>query len=292
MLDNEKTVIALGLFDSVHKGHKKVIESALFRAKELNAKCVVVTFDADVKSKLSLNMQGSIFPLAERINRIESLGVDSVYALTTSKEFLSLTPNEFLDYINEKFSVLEYFCGEDYTFGFKAQGNAKTLQEYAEKKGQKASVIPLEKLNGEKISSSNIKSLLKEGKVSIVNKMLTKDYSISGVVTEGRKVGRTIGFPTINLKGDLENKLLKNGVYEGYTFINGKKFKCIINYGIIPSFNIDKVCLEAHILGIDENLYGKQVEIYFTNFIRDIIKFESVLELKKQLEKDLQKVAK
>ncbi len=289
MLDNSKNgvVVALGMFDSVHIGHKKVIESASLQAKKLGCQCVVVTFNEDVKRKLNCNYDGSVFSKRERFDRIKRLGVDKVYALDVSDEILKYTPQRFLDLINSKFDIKEYFCGEDYTFGVKASGDVQTLQSYALSKMQKLSVIPIVTKEGEKISSSKVKKLLKEGDVLSVNQMLTEDYSIGGQVVEGRKLGRKIGFPTVNIKPYLEEALLKNGVYGGYIFLNGERKKCVINYGKSPSVGVDRVRLEAHILGVNENLYGKELNVYFTSFIRDVMKFESVDELKEQIEKDL-----
>lgn len=289
MLDNENksVVVALGMFDSVHVGHKKVIESASLQAKKLGCKCVVVTFNEDVKSKLNCNYEGSVFSKKERFDRIKKLGVDTVYAFDTSDEILNYTPKRFLDEINLKFDIKEYFCGEDYTFGVKASGNVATLQSYALSKMQKLNVISTVTSNGEKISSSGVKKLLKAGDVLSVNQMLTEDYSIGGQVVEGRKIGRTIGFPTVNVKPYLDGALLKNGVYGGYVILNGERKKCVINYGKSPSVGEDRVRLEAHILGINENLYGKELNVYFTRFIRDVMKFDSVEQLKEQIEKDL-----
>lgn len=283
-MKKKSVYIALGYFDSVHKGHKKVIDTAKRLATESGVLCAVFTFKKDISRRFGKT--GSVFTYNERVSRLYDLGADEILSYPVSKSSLSLGKVAFLNRINEKYNILGYICGEDYRFGKGGKGDINYLKEYAEKHNQTITVIPVYE-NGYKISTGDIKKLLENGEVEKANELLTKPYSLTGKVFKDRGVGKNIGFPTANFFLSGDTCFLKNGVYYGEIEINGVTYGTIINYGARPTFGLDKVLAEVHIKGFNGNLYGKEITVAVKGFLRDIKKFNTVEELKIQLEKDL-----
>lgn len=284
-MSDKKAVIALGYFDGVHKGHCAVINAVKSEAERLSVLPVVFTFGGNLREKLSGGK--CIFTEKERAFILNEKGITEIFSAPVSDDFLSLSPKEFLDLINDKYEIKGYACGEDYRFGKSGAGDVAFLKEYAKKFGQFVIVCPAVYLGAEKVSSTLIKKRLSTGDIKKANELLSFDYFITGVVKADRQVGRTIGFPTVNIDVDGDKAELKNGVYAGYTVVDGVKYKAVINYGSRPTFSLNEKLVEAHLIGFSGELYGKTVRIYFTRFLRDIIKFQDKEELKTQLEKDV-----
>lgn len=278
-------VIALGYFDSVHLGHKKIIECAAFAAWRLSVKSVVFTFDGEPGKKQD---GGSVLTTAERKSVIcGELGADELLIVKPDSEFMATDKTRFLEFLDEKYDILGYVCGFDYTFGCGASGNAAFLESYAIAHGRFTEIIGEVTAGGEKISTTRVKRLLADGEVEKANLLLTVPYFVTGKVEHERGVGRQIGFPTVNVFPESDKFPLKNGVYAGHITVNGKRYKTITNYGSRPTFGLDKRVVEAHIDGFDGDLYGQTVTLYFDRYLREIIKFDNVSELVLQLKKDI-----
>lgn len=289
MSDKIKTVIALGYFDSVHKGHRLIIETAKAKAKKIGSVATVFTFDGNLNYYIGKGDKKYLFSKEERKKIFDSIGANQVFFAPVNKEFLSLTAKEFLDFINAIYDIKAYVCGSDYRFGNGGEGNVDFLKSYAAKNGQEVLIEPFIIEDGEKISTSKIKELLKRGNVKKANSLLGFDYFIDGKVFKDRMVGRKIGFPTVNLEIKEDKSPLKNGVYAGYVLLD-KKYKAIINYGARPTFDLNKKLIEAHILDFDGELYGKDITVSFTDYMRDIIKFSDKEALAERLKKDLEEL--
>lgn len=289
MSDKEKlsVVIALGYFDSVHIGHKKVISAAVRAAEEAGVSPAVFSFDGNLRKAVGGADGKYVFTTTERSNRIAELGVKEIHFAPVTESFLRKSKRDFLDYLNEVYSIKGYVSGEDYRFGYKGEGDTEYLKEYAADNGQFVVTVKQVNLGAERVSTTFIKGLLKSGDVSTANKLLGGDYFISGVVTEGRKTGRKIGFPTVNIKIPEERAELKNGVYSGKFCINDKTYKVIVNYGARPTYGLTENLIEAHIIDFSGNLYGETLTVYFDRYLRDIMKFDGEAALQAQLEKDL-----
>ena len=285
MTKKDKAVIALGYFDSVHNGHKKVISAAKDAATKLGVKCVVFSFEGDVKGALGLSDGKCVFTIKERDELIKSLGADEIFYAPVSKEFLALGGEEFLDYVTNVYDVLCFVSGEDYTFGRGGICGVKRLKEYAVAHDISVVTVSELRLNGQKVSTTAVKTLLSEGKVKSAAEMLGGAYFISGKVIRDRGEGRKMGFPTVNIIPDAEKSKLKNGVYKGHVFLD-KRYSAIINYGARPTFGLNDLLVETHIIGYDGDLYGENIKVYFDDYLRDIKKFSSEEELKAQLKKD------
>lgn len=286
----QKVVIALGYFDCVHKGHKKVIEKACSLAKSTGAKSVVFTFRGNLRAKVFGKEAKNVYLLSERIELLKKLGVDEIFVAPVTKTFLNTGKLAFLNKLNAKYNVLAYVCGEDYRFGKNGKGTVEYLKKYAKSRNQQVEVVSDVLINGKKISTTYIKRLLAMGDIKGVNQELSFAYSITGKVIKDRGLGKRLGFPTANVKISPEKAPLKNGVYAGFVNVLGKEYKAIINYGSRPTFNLNETLLEAHLIDFNGNLYGKEITVYFTNFIRDVMKFANTEELVKRLSIDLEGV--
>ncbi len=287
MLDKKNVVIALGFFDSVHKGHRAVIATAKKKAEDLGVLTAVFSFAKNLKKALGY-AETTVYSTQERRSILKGLGVEEILFAPVTKKFLSLSKEKFLDYLNNIYNVKAYVCGTDYTFGKGGLGNVEFLRRYAKSRGQEVVVCEDVFYDGEKISTTRIKKLLTDGKVDIANKLLDRRYSVTGKVFEDRKVGSKLGFPTVNIEIDAEKTCLKDGVYAGGVTINGKSYRSIINYGARPTFDLNKKLVEAHIVDFSGMLYGKQLTVYFNHFMREIIKFQSQDALVLQLKEDLE----
>ena len=292
MLDNVKkpTVIALGYFDSVHLGHQKLIKSAYDYAKKKGCTLTVFTFMGNLKAKLNKTDDKCVYLPREREKFLLNLGADEIYFAPITKTFLSTGKLAFLNALNKRFNIKAYFTGLDYTFGKFGKGNAEYLTLYAKKHNQEHIVVDTFTFNKIKISTTLVKNALENGDIEQANKLLGRNYSVTGKVIKDRKIGTTIGFPTANILLQKDKFMLKNGVYYGKVRLFEKDYKTIINYGARPTFNLKNKLVEAHIISFNGDIYGSEITLEFLGFLRDIKKFNSQEELKKQLEKDLKKI--
>lgn len=288
--DLSPTVVALGYFDSVHLGHRQVIEEAKKMSEELSASLTVFTFDGNLRAALSLRGDKYIYSLAERKEIFKELGIDNIFVQPVDFNFLSMGKLAFLNWLNKKLNIVGYVCGEDYKFGKFAKGTLEDLLKYAETNSQKLKVVETISMDDRKVSSSRIKLLLSAGDIKTANKLLGRSFSYTAQVARGKGVGTELGFPTANFKLEKGKQPLKLGVYGGRAIVDGAEYKAIINYGSCPTFNGTETLIEAHIVGITGEQYGKTVTLFFDNYIREVRKFFNAEDLKKQLEEDLKTI--
>ena len=286
MSDKKQVIIALGYFDSVHKGHVKVINTAISKAKEQGVSPAVFTFKGDLKKALNLPEDKCVFTYKEREKIIRSLGVKEIFFAPTDKNFIGKTKVEFLDYLNDIYSIKGYVCGEDYTFG-RDRGDIMFLQDYAKANNQTLNVVNLMEMGGKKIATTEIKEMLKNGNVCLANQNLYQSYFVTGRVFHDRKVGALMGVPTANVKINKDKYPLKPGVYAGQLTVNGNTYKAVVNYGARPTFKLKNQLIEAHIINFNQDIYGKTVKIEFNDYIREIKEFSSKEELIKRIEQDI-----
>lgn len=291
MLDKKQPiVIALGYFDGVHKGHEKVIKSATDFAKSINAKTVVFTFSENIRSLINGEEQKYVYSPLERKEVLLSLGADEVCFSPYGKTFLKKGKKAFLNWLNDRYNIKAYVCGKDYRFGKFAKGDVSCLEEYSIKHNQQLLTVETYLFEGKKLSTSQIKNYLSNGEIEKVNQLLLRGFFLKGKVFSDRKVGRTLGFPTANLLYDNQKQSLKNGVYSCEVEVDGKRYLGISNFGSRPTFELDKTLVEVHIIDKEIKLYGKVITVYFKSFIRDVIRFDTANELKKQIQKDILRV--
>ena len=286
MTDFEPKAIALGNFDGIHIGHQKLIKKDLEIARQLNLVPSVLLFKENSKKTLH-DEKDYLTSLDDKIEILANMGMDTFCILDFNEEFRSLSPKEFISQIlyrklNTKYIVI----GEDYHFGKNAEGDIKTLARFEDEFDYETFVIDFELDNGEKISSGNIKELIKSGNIKKANKYLARPYKIIGHVVDGHKRGRTLNFPTANLKMKFSYTIPKDGVYLTRVNVKGKNHFALSNVGSNPTFENDYRKIETYILDFNQDIYGENITIEFLEFFRDDLKFDSVDELINQMEMD------
>ncbi len=286
-------VLALGSFDALHRAHIKLIDTAVCEAKKRAVKSGVHMFFGRIENVIFPNANHkSIYTDKMRMDFAEQTGVDFAYFESFDEEFMNIEPFDFAKMLKDKFGVVCVVAGYDYTFGRKGAADVLELEKFGKILGFDVVVIDAIKYEGELVSSSKIREYIKNGDIESANALLGRDYSLCANVVSDRGVGRKMGVPTANLSVPGEILLAKNGVYGGYTVIDGKKYVCVINIGIRPTFELENICVEVHIIDFDKDIYGRELCVYFKERIRDEKKFATKEQLTLQILDDIDKARK
>ena len=282
--------IALGNFDGVHVGHQALISQAVEKGKEIGIKSGVFTFSNHPKNLFAgENLIKNIIYQEEKAALIERLGVDYLFNIEFTWEISRMEPVDFIDrLLVEKMNMREAFCGFNYRFGYQAAGNPSILRKEGLEKGYNVNEIPPVTIDGDVVSSTLIRGLIKAGEMEECEKYLGRKYSIGGEVVVGNRLGRKIGFPTSNIMIDENMVTPPNGVYITYCIYNREKYPSVTNVGVKPTIGSFKKNMETHIFNFDRELYGKMIKVEFLKMTRDEVKFDSVEELSQQIVKDCQ----
>lgn len=285
--------IALGSFDGLHKGHMSLINKAISLAEENQGRSIVYTFKNHPKTVLDHNSISML--LMDNSNKEKILyneGIDLVYFEEFNKEFMKKSPEEFIEYICNKFKVKGIVVGFNYRFGYRNLGDVNLLKKLQSKYGYKLYVMKSCSYLGEVISSTRIREDLLKGNLKEANEMLERPYFIEGNVTKGKQLGRTIGFPTANLKYEKNILLPKEGVYYTNLMWNNKIYKGITSIGNTPTVEIKGITIETFILNFNKDIYDDKIKLFFIKYLRNNVKFNSLNELTDQLNKDKIKAEK
>ncbi|MBB5323627.1 riboflavin kinase/FMN adenylyltransferase [Anoxybacillus tepidamans] len=288
--DFPPTVMALGYFDGVHVGHQRVICSAVQIATEKGYKSAVMTFHPHPSVVLGKKEQHVqlITPLKEKERLIAQLGVDYLYIVEFTAEFAELLPQQFVDQYIIGFHVKHVVAGFDFTYGRLGKGTMETLPFHSREQFTHTTVPKLTR-NGEKISSTYIRQLLKNGEVCQLPELLGRFYTVEGTVISGEKRGRTIGFPTANIELADDYLLPALGVYAVKVKIGGETFEGVCNVGYKPTFHDKREGqpdIEVHIFNFSKDVYGEAVTIEWHKRLRSEQKFSSIEQLVAQIERD------
>jgi riboflavin kinase/FMN adenylyltransferase len=287
MSDNnkKKSVIAVGNFDGFHRGHKKIIMNLKEIAAKENLFSHILTFTPNPKQYLKKE-KNLIFTEAQKKRVLEEQKVDRITFMNFI-EISHLQAEDFIkDFLIETFNIKYIVVGEDFKFGRNRGGNIESLKKMTGKFGFNLRVVEPEVVDGIRISSTNIRERLFAAKFEEAQRMLGRFYHIEGIITEGDKMGRELGFPTINVKTG--NSLLPEGVFKTKVEIDNETFESITNIGRRPTFLGMEKRVESHIFEFDRIVYGKEVKIYFASKLRDEIKFKSKNNLIEQIKKDIE----
>lgn len=288
---SEYSALTMGTFDGVHIGHQKLISKVLERADENSGKSLVLTYNNHPREVLrKINHPYLLTEKGRKESLIRELGIDEVAFLQFDYELSLISAEDFLDrYLYRKFRPKEIVFGYDCHFGHLRKGDYHFLERNSKKYGFKTLLIEPVKVCGKIVSSGYIRELIRKGAVEKAALMLGRYYDMQGVVIGGKRIGREIGFPTVNIKATDEMKLIPaKGVYLGRTFIDGEKYYCLTNVGHAPTLkkNFEKQ-VECHLLHYSSGeLYGKLLLIEFIHRIRDEIEFGSKKELVNAIMKD------
>ncbi len=286
-VQNSNNYIALGSFDGLHVGHLSLIYKVVEVAQKNSGKSMVFTFKNHPRAFINKENAPKLLMSNERkIELLENNKVDIVCFKEFNDEFMQITPKEFIEYLIFTYNAKGFVVGFNFKFGYKNLGDVELLRELQNEYGYELCVMEPCTYKNEVISSTRIRKALESGEVSDAYEMLSIPYSLSGEVVHGRQIGRTIGFPTANLKYDEKFVLPKIGVYYTNIKVNNNIYKGITSVGKNPTVEGKSLTVETYILDFNEDIYGKEIEVSFIRKIRDEKKFNGLKELKEQLEKD------
>lgn len=281
--------IALGYFDGVHIGHRRVIQKAIDTARANGWESTVLTFDPHPREILGQSGYTSyLTPLSDKLEQFEKMGVDRTYVMKFDIGFAAVYPEDFITECMLPLACRHVVVGFDYTFGYRGMGTAQTLQGMSKGRFGLDIISPVNRL-GEKVSSTIIREYLHHGNVEQVRHLLGRPYKVRGKVVHGDKRGRTIGFPTANVRVEQPYLIGKNGVYGVRFTVDSKTYCGVMNVGIKPTFELEKKekSLEVHIFEFSGDIYDKEVEVEFLFYIREEQKFGGVDALIAQIGRDV-----
>ncbi|MDP2910979.1 MAG: bifunctional riboflavin kinase/FAD synthetase [Candidatus Omnitrophota bacterium] len=279
------TVVTIGIFDGVHKGHQAILKKAVKEAKKSRFKSVVITFNPHpVKVLNPVAKIPLLISLEHRIKLIKGAGIDDCRILKFTKAFSKMTAEEFIKKILiDKLNLKVLVAGENFLFGFKEKGDKGLLKKLSRIYNFKFYSIPPLKIDGDFVSSTRIRKAIERGDLRLASKLLGRPVTILGAVVKGKRIGRIIGFPTANIDPHHES-IPPSGVYSVDIVLGEKLYRGILN---ISARNI----VEAHIFNFNKNIYGKDIKVIFKQKIREEKKFNSLEALQRQIHLDIQKAA-
>jgi riboflavin kinase/FMN adenylyltransferase len=282
------TVLTLGVFDGLHLGHQRIMQMVVERARAARAVPTAITFDPHPRAVLYPESAPPLLQtLDQRLANFEVLGIEQAIVIRFNRDFAAQDAEEFLrNVVHERLQAKEVYLGKGFAFGKNRSGNIDLLRRMSAELGFFADEVPEIRLRGARISSSKIRALLAVGKINLTRRMLGRPYGIEGQIIHGAERGRTIGFPTANLKP--RNRVVpKFGVYATATLIGGEWRRSITNVGVRPTFeNEVEPSIETYVFDFDGDLYGNVLRVRFLHRIRDEKKFGGIEELKMQIQKD------
>ena len=283
------TIVTIGTFDGVHLGHKKILAQITKSAYDLNCESLVLTFFPHPRMVLQEDTEmKQLNTLNEKIELLDNLGIDNLVVHPFDKEFSRLTAEEFVkEVLVDVFKIKKIIIGHDHRFGRNRTANIDDLISFGETYGFEVEQISAEEINEVSISSTKIRNALLEGNIELATTYLGYNYSLSGIISKGKQLGRTIGYPTANIKIEEEYKLIPlNGVYIAQSILNGKTVFGMMNIGTRPTVDGTTQTIEINFFDFKQDLYGQEITVSLLHRMRSEQKFESLDALKIQLSKD------
>lgn len=285
-------VLGMGNFDGVHLGHQKLIRTVVERARSINGTAMVLTFNPHPLAVLTPQKEPPKLLTEEaKQEAIGKLGIDVILSIPFNIEFAQITPEEFIhNILHRQLAVRGVVVGYNFTFGNRGAGNGATLEKYGPALGYTVDIIPPVTHEGQVVSSTLIRELIKAGNVEKAAQFLGYKPFIEGEVVTGDRRGNAIGFPTANIELDEKLAAPGNGVYSTHVRINGELYLGVANIGTKPTFNRDrkKRNLEVHLLDFRGDLYGEKIRVEFLRRLRNELRFNSVNDLVNQIQQDIQ----
>ncbi len=281
-------VVTIGNFDGVHRGHQAMLSTTRSKATELRCQTVIVTFDPHPITVLKPDVDlPRLSTISDRTKLLKQYGADEVVVLPVSRELLDMAPDQFFHEV-----VVQQLCpsgmveGPDFRFGKSRSGDTELLDKFCEGAGIDFSVIDAVLTKGEMVSSTRIRRLLADGKITKAIELLGHPYTISGVVQHGAGRGRELGFPTANL-AEIEVLLPRDGVYAAECLINATRYPVAMSIGPNPTFGEEARKVECHIVGFSDDIYDSKLSLNLLKQVRDLVSFDSLEDLVQQIRHDV-----
>jgi len=304
----KNAVVTIGTFDGVHTGHQEIIEHLKQEAKSINGETVLITFHPHPRKIVSSKNIFILNTLFEKVELLESKGIDHLVVVPFDENFAHQTPDEYVkNFLFEKIHPHTVIIGYDHRFGRNRQGDYHLLENYGKQLGFVVKEIPEHLVHREIVSSTKIREALLAGDITTANEYLGYDYFFEGIVAEGNKLGRVLGYPTANLAIEDKEKLIPgNGIYAAtvqlvnsqWSMVNEKEIKNspftihhsrlngMMSIGVRPTIGVSDRTIEVNIFDFDEDIYGKTLRVYVKKYLRPEVKFNNLEGLKEQLAKD------
>jgi riboflavin kinase/FMN adenylyltransferase len=286
--DSAPSVVALGVFDGVHLAHRAILGAAVSRARELRVQAIACTFDPHPME--ILQPERAPIPLTtipERLELMAQTGLDGAVVIAFTRALASMEPEAFVkDVLVERLKTREVVVGFNHRFGRGARGDAALLEGLGERLGLRAHVVPPLEIDGVPVSSTEVRAALQRGDLTTATRFLGRPYAVGGTVVHGAGRGRTLGFPTANVRPD-RPVCVPAGVYACDLLLDGVALHAVVNIGVRPTFGEATTTVEAHVLDFSADLYGRHVVLTFRNRLRAERKFASVEQLRAQITDDI-----
>lgn len=288
----KKAVVTIGTFDGVHTGHKSILEQLKREAARIGGETVIITFHPHPR-KVIVSGQPAIHlinTIDEKIELLEKNGIDHLVVVPFTDDFSQQSPEEYIEkFLVEKFHPHTVIIGYDHRFGKNRLGDYKLLEEYSARLGFNLMEIPAHVINDNTVSSTRIREAVLHGNTDAANTLLGYDFFFEGTVVDGNKLGRTLGYPTANLRIENAEKLVPgNGIYAVELEIKGRagRLKGMMSIGIRPTIGGTDRVIEVNIFDFNEDIYGATVRVYIRKYLRSEVKFNGLDALVEQLGKD------
>ena len=282
---NKKRIFALGFFDGVHLGHQALLQVCCKLAAETGCQPAAITFLRHPQSLFTTTPPALINSDEDRERLLRHYGISVIYKLPVTEEVMSTSWEDFLGELLE-YGAAGFVCGDDFRFGHKGEGNAQKLAQYCRERDLRCSIVPEQTVDGIRVSSTHIRSLIEQGDVRQAEKFLGHPHILSGKVISGQRLGRRLGMPTANLQLPEGVVCPRFGVYACNAHLDGHIYPAATNIGVRPTVSGTGITVEPWLLDFSGDLYGKSITLTFHKFLREERKFDSLEELKAQIQID------
>ena len=285
----EPTAVTLGKFDGLHRGHELLMNTVLEYSRNKNVASVAFTFDIPPRNKVEEIVANVLTTNEEKQYIFEKQGIDYLIECPFTKEVMSMEPKVFIEWISRALNMKYVVVGDDFRFGYNRSGDYQTLQQYESEFGYKTIVLDKLKDSNRDISSTYVREKIADGNIKKANQLLGYRYFIKSEIVHGKKLGRRIGIPTINMILPVDKLLPPNGVYVTEVLVDDHSYMGVTNVGCKPTVSSENIVgVETYIDNFSQDIYGEKIVVSFIDFIRPELKFASVEELKAQMLSDIE----